>query len=117
MGQSGLKAALENDAYQNMPMPGMDALKKKAIAEARTKVRAEAKKANAARLTKETEEKSRLAAIEKQDKEKAQKDEVKKADILKAAKTITWKNGGLSSLINNWDQPANMNCGAREAIV
>ena len=74
MGQSGLKAALENDAYQNMPMPGMDALRKKALAEvtcspetdtssvltpsvrqARTKVRAEAKKANASRLTKETE--------------------------------------------------------------
>jgi hypothetical protein len=73
MGQSGLKAALENDAYQNMPMPGMDALRKKALAEARTKVRAEAKKANAARLTKETEEKARLAAIEKKDKENAWK--------------------------------------------
>merc|ERR1711934_104346 len=110
------KAAYANKEYQNMPQPSMAELSKKALKKARAKVRAEAAKANAARLTKETEEKARLAEIEKKDKEKEQKDEVKKAEILKAAKTITWQNGALSHKINNWDQPATMNCGAREAI-
>jgi len=74
MRNAGVKAALENKVYQNHQPADMAAMKKQALREARSKVRAEAAKANTARITRELEEKARLAAIERAKKEKVKKE-------------------------------------------
>lgn len=82
---AGLLAAQSNKEYQATLPADMDTLKKQALIVARKKVRAEAATANAARITRETEEKARLAAIEKAEKEVAAKERVAKEKAKKEA--------------------------------